>query len=410
MPVDTRVIGEKANATRPEIEQIMLAAPVGLDGEALERALYLCRKRIEKRVHAAGHAGFYLCSFSAKSLIYKGMFLAEHIDEFYPDLRDARFSAAVAIFHQRYSTNTFPEWRLAQPFRMLAHNGEINTLKGNTNWMKSHEIRMAAQAFGEHGEDVKPVIQPGGSGSAALDNTFEVLVRAGRTAPMVKTLLIPEANSATMKPSHKALYAYANAVMEPWDGPAAVCATDGRWVVAAKDRNGLRPLRVTETKDGLLIVGSEAGMTGVAEERIARRIHIAPGRMIAVDLEGGKLYGEDEIIDVLASKHNYSGWLENMVELEPLIMPGPEPRAYHGEELHRRQIAAGFTLEDLDTVLDLAPGLLGQPQQRMRDALFDLLRRHLDHAGVALLQPAADGLQGIGGELREFRHQARPCR
>ena len=207
---------------------------------------------------------------------------------------------------------------------MLAHNGEINTLRGNINWMKSHEIRMAATTFGDQAHDVKPVIQPRGSDSAALDNVFELLVRAGRSAPMAKALLIPEATAKddTVSEANKALYAYCNAVMEPWDGPAAICATDGRWVIAGKDRNGLRPLRVTETKDGLLIVGSEAGMTGVAEERISRRIHIAPGRMIAVDLEGGRLYGEDEIIDALAAKHDYPGWLENMVELEPLIMPG----------------------------------------------------------------------------------------
>jgi len=326
VPVDTAVIGEKANATRPEIEQIMLAAPAGMDGEALERALFLCRKRIEKAVTAAGLAGFYICSLSAKSLIYKGMFLAEHIDEFYPDLRDERFSANVAIFHQRYSTNTFPEWRLAQPFRMLAHNGEINTLKGNSNWMKSHEIRMAAEAFGDFGDDIKPVIQPGGSDSAALDNTFEVLVRAGRDAPMAKALLIPEAWSAVdevMHPAHQALYQYCNAVMEPWDGPAAVCATDGRWVVAGKDRNGLRPLRVAYTDDGLLIMGSEAGMTGVAESRITRKTHISPGRMIAVDLLEGRLYDEDEIIDVLAARHPYTRWLGNTVDLERTIRPGP---------------------------------------------------------------------------------------
>ena len=354
VPVDTAVIGEKANATRPEIEQIMLAAPAGMDGEALERALFLCRKRIEKAVTAAGLAGFYICSLSAKSLIYKGMFLAEHIDEFYPDLRDERFSANVAIFHQRYSTNTFPEWRLAQPFRMLAHNGEINTLKGNSNWMKSHEIRMAAEAFGDFGDDIKPVIQPGGSDSAALDNTFEVLVRAGRDAPMAKALLIPEAWSAVdevMHPAHQALYQYCNAVMEPWDGPAAVCATDGRWVVAGKDRNGLRPLRVAYTDDGLLIMGSEAGMTGVAESRITRKTHISPGRMIAVDLLEGRLYDEDEIIDVLAARHPYTRWLGNTVDLERTIGPGPEPRAYSREELTRRQLAAGLTLEDLELLL-----------------------------------------------------------
>ena len=196
-PIDLSVVGSKAGATRPEIEQIMLAVPAHLagedDGEALERELYLVRRRIESAVQAEAVPGFYICSLSARSLIYKGMVRAELLDRLYPDLLDPTFEAAYAIFHQRYSTNTFPEWRLAQPFRMLAHNGEINTLKGNLNWMKSHEIRMAAQAFGEHGEDVKPVVQAGGSDSAALDNVFEVLVRAGRPAPMAKALLIPEA-------------------------------------------------------------------------------------------------------------------------------------------------------------------------------------------------------------------------
>ncbi len=356
VPVDTSVIGEKANATRPEIEQIMLSPPPGLSGEPLERALFLCRKRIEKRVAAAGIQHFYLCSFSARQLIYKGMFLAEHIDEFYPDLRDERFSAAVAIFHQRYSTNTFPEWRLAQPFRMLAHNGEINTKKGNVNWMKSHEIRMAADAFGELGDDVKPVIQdPHGSDSMALDNTFEVLVRAGRDAPMAKALLMPEAwNSRSdeqIKPAHKALYAYCNSVMEPWDGPAAICASDGRWVVAGKDRNGLRPLRVTYTDDGLLIMGSEAGMCRIDEARIVKKSHIAAGRMLAIDLAEGRLYGEDEIIDHLAQRHPYDQWLGNMVDLETQIAPGPEPRAYGREELVRRQVAAGLSLEDIELLL-----------------------------------------------------------
>ncbi|MEO8115513.1 MAG: glutamate synthase large subunit [Phenylobacterium sp.] len=355
VPTDTRMIGEKANATRPEIEQIMLSPPKGLEGEALERALFLCRKRIEKRVAQAGLSYFYICSLSARSLIYKGMFLAEHIDEFYPDLTDPRFTAAVAVFHQRYSTNTFPEWRLAQPFRMLAHNGEINTLKGNVSWMKSHEIRMAAQAFGELGDDIKPVIQPGGSDSAALDNTFEVLVRAGRDAPMAKALLIPEAwNARTedqIKPAHRALYAYCNAVMEPWDGPAAICSTDGRWVIAGKDRNGLRPLRVAHTDDGLLIIGSEAGMCRVEEARIVAKAHIAPGRMLAVDLAEGRLYGEEEIIDRLAAQHPYDRWLGNMIELEARIGPGPEPQLYSREELVRRQAAAGLSLEDLELIL-----------------------------------------------------------
>ncbi|MBX3482632.1 glutamate synthase large subunit [Phenylobacterium sp.] len=355
VPTDTSVIGEKANATRPEIEQIMLSPPPGMEGEDLERALFLCRKRIERRIAAASIQHFYVCSLSARALIYKGMFLAQHIDAFYPDLTDPRFQSAVAVFHQRYSTNTFPEWRLAQPFRMLAHNGEINTLKGNVNWMKSHEIRMAAGAFGDYQDDIKPVIQPGGSDSSALDNTFEVLVRAGRDAPMAKALLIPEAWAARadgqIKESHKALYAYCNSVMEPWDGPAAVCASDGRWVIAGKDRNGLRPLRVAETSDGLLIVGSEAGMCRVDESRIVRKAHIEPGRMLAVDLAEGRLYDEEETLDRLAALHPYDRWLGNIVDLETRIGPGAEPRVYGREELVRRQAAAGLTLEDLELIL-----------------------------------------------------------
>ncbi|HWE47207.1 MAG TPA: glutamate synthase large subunit [Caulobacteraceae bacterium] len=355
VPAVVGAVGERAAATRPEIEQIMLAAPDGVEDEALERALFLCRRRIEKAAARANLQGFYVCSLSARSIVYKGMFRAEDIDVFYPDLRDAGFESAFALFHQRYSTNTFPEWRLAQPFRMLAHNGEINTLKGNVNWMRSHEIRMAAKAFGDRREDVKPVIQPGGSDSAALDNTFEVLVRAGRSAPMAKALLVPEAwskHAHLMKPTHRALYAYCNAVMEPWDGPAGLCATDGAWVIAGKDRNGLRPLRVAETSDGLLIVGSEAGMTGVDAARIVRRAHIPPGRMIGVHLPTGRRFDDEALIDELADKHPYTDWLENMVELEPLVGPGEEPRRLFGDALLRRQFAAGLSHEEVETILD----------------------------------------------------------
>jgi len=358
-PIDLSVVGSKADATRPEIEQIMLAVPADLagdeDGEALERQLYLVRRRIEKAITAEGVPGFYVCSLSSRSLIYKGMVRAELLDRLYPDLLDPRFEAAYAIFHQRYSTNTFPEWRLAQPFRMLAHNGEINTLKGNLNWMRSHEIRMAATAFGDHGEDVKPVVQAGGSDSASLDNVFEVLVRAGRPAPMAKALLIPEAwarDEGLMKAEHRALYAYCNAVMEPWDGPAAICATDGRWIVCGKDRNGLRPLRAMETHDGLLLAGSEAGLAGLPESRIKRRLPIGPGRMIVADLKTGVILDETQAVDALAADHPYTEWLENMVDLEPLIGPGPEPRAATGDALTRRQIAAGYSREDLDLLLD----------------------------------------------------------
>ncbi|MDZ4761949.1 MAG: glutamate synthase large subunit [Alphaproteobacteria bacterium] len=354
-PIDTSVIGMKANATRPEIEQILFTDPLGRDEQELERALYVCRRRIEKKAREAGMAELYVCSFSARALIYKGMFLAEDIDRFYLDLKDPRFISAVAIYHQRYSTNTFPQWRLAQPFRMLAHNGEINTVSGNINWMKSHEIKMVSNNFGEYGDDVKPVVTPGGSDSAALDNVYELLVRAGRSGPMAKTLLVPEAwspNESIMPRKHQALYAYANSVMEPWDGPAALACFDGRWAIAGMDRNGLRPMRYALTEDGVLAVGSEAGMCPLVPETIVHKGRVGPGGMLAVDVKNGRLYEHNEIIDVLAAKHPYEEWLQNVVELEPLIGPGPEPRLYTDrQEFLRRQRAGGVTLEDMELIL-----------------------------------------------------------
>jgi glutamate synthase (NADPH/NADH) large chain len=353
-PIDTSVIGMKANATRPEIEQILFTDRLGRDQQELERTIYVCRRRIEKRAREAGMAELYVCSFSSHALIYKGMFLAADIDAFYLDLKDKRFVSAVAIYHQRYSTNTFPQWRLAQPFRMLAHNGEINTVSGNINWMRSHEIKMVSDNFGEYGDDVKPVVQPGGSDSAALDNVFELLVRAGRSGPMAKTLLVPEANTRGPETprAHQALYAYANSVMEPWDGPAALAMFDGRWAIAGMDRNGLRPMRFALTEDGVLAVGSEAGMCPIDMETVVRKGRVGPGEMIAVDVETGKFFEHAEIIDSLAQKHPYERWLENVVELEPQIGPGSEPRLYNDrQEFQRRQRAAGMTLEDVELIL-----------------------------------------------------------
>ncbi len=353
VPVDISAIGEKANATRPEIEQVLFHDPAGRDEETADRDLFICRRRVEKRALDENIAELYVCSLSAQTLIYKGMFLAEQIDAFYPDLKDERFESSVALYHQRYSTNTFPQWRLAQPFRMLAHNGEINTLKGNINWMKSHEIRMTSDAFGAADSYVKPVIQPGGSDSAALDNVFEVLVRAGRHAPMAKTLLVPEAwaKSTTMASAHRALYAYSNAVMEPWDGPAALAMFDGRWAVAGLDRNGLRPMRYARTHDGLLVVGSETGMCPLDHDRVAERGRIGAGRMIAVDTHAGRLYYHDEIIDDLAAQHPYEEWLTSIVTLDDKI-EGAEPRLFEDRsDLLRRQLAAGFTLEMLELLL-----------------------------------------------------------
>ncbi len=354
VPVDVAVIGDKANATRPEIEQIMVANNKRTPEERFETDLYIIRRRIEKRVLADHITEFYICSLSCRSIIYKGMFLAEQLDSFYPDLKDERFTSSFAIYHQRYSTNTFPTWRLAQPFRMLAHNGEINTLPGNVNWMKSHETRMENDQLGGHVEDVKPVIQPGGSDSAALDNVFEVMVRGGRTAPMVKSMLVPESitSNATMTKPHRDFFTYAACVMEPWDGPAALCATDGRWVVAGMDRNGLRPMRYTLTRGGLLIVGSEAGMVKVDEDDVLEKGRVGPGNMIAVDLKAGRFYHDREIKDELASRRPYGDWTKRMVELDSLVRTDAhEPVELGVEDLRRRQLSYGWSMEDLELIL-----------------------------------------------------------
>ena len=353
VPIDIDVIGDKAKATRPAIEQVMFRDPKGRKGNQLERELYIVRRRIEKRVITAALPSFYICSLSIQTIIYKGMFLAQDIDNFYPDLKDERFISRAAIYHQRYSTNTFPQWWLAQPFRMLAHNGEINTLKANVNLMKSHEIKMASSAFGDRAGDVKPIIQKGSSDSAALDATFELLVRAGRSAPMAKTLLIPEAYSkrADLMPDNwRALYEYCNAVMEPWDGPAAIAAYDGRWVMAGLDRNGLRPLRFAISNDGILAVGSETGMCPMDEKTITRRGAIKPGRMIAIDLDEGRFYDSAEILDEMANKRPYKKWLEKSIELDTPLA-GPEITTLKGEALIRRQMSCGQSLEDLELIL-----------------------------------------------------------
>ena len=354
VPIDSSIIGDKANVTRPEIEQIMIANERGVDNGEFERDLYIIRRAIERRVLAQHITDFYICSMSCRSIVYKGMFLAEQLSAFYPDLLDQRFVSNFAIFHQRYSTNTFPTWRLAQPFRMLAHNGEINTLRGNVNWMKSHEARIGHDVFADHLDVIKPVIQSGSSDSAALDSVFELLVRAGRTVPLVKTMLIPEAwmDREDISDEVRALYNYCNCVMEPWDGPAAIAASDGRWVIAGMDRNGLRPMRFSETKSGLFFAGSETGMVPIAEADLVRQGRLGPGQMIAIDLVEGRLYGDMEIKETLAAEHPYESWVGHITHIDSLIgAGGNEEPVYGAGELKTRQRAANYSIEDLELIL-----------------------------------------------------------
>ena len=354
VPVEVDCLGDKANATRPEIEQILISNSKGVDEETFERELYVIRRRIEKAAASAGINGLYLASLSCRSIIYKGMMLAEQVAVFYPDLMDERFESAFALYHQRYSTNTFPQWWLAQPFRMLAHNGEINTLKGNVNWMKSHEIRMASSAFGDMAEDIKPIIPGGSSDSAALDAVFEVLVRAGRNAPMAKTMLVPESWSKQAKDLPQAwrdMYSYCNSVMEPWDGPAALAMTDGRWVCAGLDRNGLRPLRYVITGDGLLIAGSEVGMVPTDEAIVREKGALGPGQLLAVDMAEGTLYHDTEIKDKLAAAQPFGEWVGKIKDLDEALAQVTEKQLFSGEELRKRQIAAGYSIEEIEQIL-----------------------------------------------------------
>ncbi|AXI40723.1 glutamate synthase large subunit [Sulfitobacter sp. SK011] len=354
VPVDISVLGEKANATRPEIEQILISNAKGVDEDTFERELYVIRRRIEKAAIAAQVPQMYIASMSCRSIIYKGMMLAEQVAEFYPDLKDDRFISAFAIYHQRYSTNTFPQWWLAQPFRMLAHNGEINTLKGNLNWMKSHEIRMASATFGDMAGDIKPIVAAGSSDSAALDAVFEVLVRAGRNAPMAKTMLVPESwskQAVELPQAWRDMYSYCNSVMEPWDGPAALAMTDGRWVCAGLDRSGLRPMRYVVTSDGMLIAGSEAGMVPLDEASVVQKGALGPGQLIAVDMREGKLFHDTEIKDKMAAHQPFGDWVGKIVELDDALGAVTEKPLFEGNELRRRQVAAGYTIEDLEQIL-----------------------------------------------------------
>ena len=355
VPVNTAVIGEKANATRPEIEQVMIANNRAVSDPQFELDLYVIRRRIEKQAALEGIKDFYICSLSCRSVIYKGLFLAEQLTAFYPDLLDDRYVSNFAIYHQRYSTNTFPTWWLAQPFRVIAHNGEINTLRGNVNWTKAHEPRMASDKLREHIHDVLPVIPSGSSDSAALDAMFELMVRgSARDLPMVKALLIPDAweGRAAMPEAHRALFSYCSSVMEPWDGPAAVCGFGGRWVMAGMDRNGLRPLRYTVTSDNMLIVGSETGMVRVDEGAVVEKGRVGPGEMIAVDLREGRFYHNCDIRDALAGDKPFGKWVKNIRKLDSVIAPEhEEPVELDRGELRRRQLLYGWSMEDLELIL-----------------------------------------------------------
>ena len=352
VPINTSVLGVKAEGNRPEITQVIFKSNnKNLTEDDLERDLFVVRKKIEKQANILRFKDFYICSLSSRSIIYKGMFLAEALSEFYPDLMDKRFISRFAIYHQRYSTNTFPSWDLAQPFRTLAHNGEINTLKGNINWMKIHEQDISSEFF-DNIESLKPVITPGNSDSAALDNVFELLVRSGKSIPLVKLMLIPDAWSKrrkTVSKAHQHLFNFLNSTIEPWDGPAAIAATDGKWIIAATDRNGLRPLRYMLSTDKLLFAGSETGMVPIPNEKVVSKGRLGPGQIIAVNLDQGKVFNSKSIKDYISK--DYKKYNKQIVDLDKKFGISKEKFIYSGDELRRRQYLAGMNIEDLELIL-----------------------------------------------------------
>ena len=352
VPVNPKVLGEKANLTRPEITQVLFKHnEKNLTGKELERKLYETRRKIENKAIKNQIEGLYISSLSSKSIIYKGMFLAESIADFYVDLKDEKFISRFVIFHQRFSTNTAPSWDLAQPFRAVAHNGEINTFKGNVNWMKVHEQEMESPLFNDM-ENLKPVIQPGASDSAALDNVFELLNISGQPAPLAKLMLIPDAwskKSKTLSKDHQQLFNFLNSTMEPWDGPAAIAATDNEWVIAATDRNGLRPMRYTITKDKILCAGSETGMIELDEKRIISKGRLGPGEIIGVRIEKGKVFTNSQIKDFIAKE--YKHFNNQIVDLDKKLTIKNEKPIFLAEELRKRQHSFGYSLEDLELIL-----------------------------------------------------------
>ncbi len=352
VPVNPKILGEKAFQTMPEIIQVLFKSnDPNLIDKNLERKIYETRKKIENKAFELSLNNFYICSISSKSIIYKGLYLAQAISDFYLDLRDKRFISRYAIFHQRFSTNTAPSWSLAQPFRAIAHNGEINTYKGNKNWMRVHEQEMSSPLFDDV-ENLKPVIQKGVSDSAALDNVFELLNKSGQPAPLAKLMLVPDAwskKNKTLPRSHQQLFNFLNSTMEPWDGPAAIAATDNEWVIAANDRNGLRPLRYAITKDKMLFAGSETGMIKLNEKKILSKGRLGPGEIIGVRIEKGKIFSNDQIKDYLAKEFKHFN--SQIIDLDEKLTISNEQNNFEGENLRRRQYTFGISLEDLELIL-----------------------------------------------------------
>jgi glutamate synthase (NADPH/NADH) large chain len=359
VPTDNSMIGETARSAEPLMEQLFVGRPAGVaDAEIFERKLYVLRNYISHTVrNTLGEEGklFYFASFSCKTLVYKGQLTSSQLRSYFADLRDPRLVSAFGLIHSRFATNTFPSWKLAQPFRYIAHNGEINTLKGNLNWLRSNEANMQSKYFTrEEMEMLLPIVEEGLSDSGCLDNMIELLTLAGRSLPHVMMMLIPEAwdSHEEMDPLKKAFYEYHASIMEPWDGPASISFTDGQIIGATLDRNGLRPSRYVVTRDDRVIMASEAGVLPVAPELVVEKGRLQPGKMFIVDLQKGRIISDEELKRDICSRQPYSEWLNKYkIRLEEL----PEPRVVFTELQHeaifKYQQVFGYTSEDLDKII-----------------------------------------------------------
>jgi glutamate synthase (NADPH) large chain len=355
-PVDSDAIGRIARASQPYIEQIFVRRAASMTEDHFERKLFIARKRIEAEIAASDikdKGFFYIPSLSCRTIVYKGLLLAPQIEQFYGELSDPDTKSALCLVHQRFSTNTLPNWQLAHPFRYVCHNGEINTLRGNVNWMHARQSVIRSELFGEDIKKLFPIIQPNGSDSSSLDNAVELLVMAGRSVPHALAMLIPEAwdKDVTMNADKKAFYEYHASLMEPWDGPAAVAFTDGRMVGATLDRNGLRPARYIVTDDDLVIMASETGVLPIDNERVRSKGSLAPGEMLLIDLHEQRLIPDEEIKRTLSARQPYAQWLkENQIHLETLPDP-PREHAFSPADILQRQRAAGYSEEDIRMII-----------------------------------------------------------
>ncbi len=363
VPHDSTKIGHVARSVEPEFKQLFIARGKKTKPEDFDRKLYVVRKRLYNRVMESTLPQknyYYFCSLNSHTLVYKGQLMAEQLDRFFLDLADETMVSALALIHSRYSTNTFPSWALAHPYRYVAHNGEINTLRGNINWMHAREKQFISTAFGADLKKVLPIVVPHGSDTATFDNVLEMLVLSGRSLPHAMMMMIPEAWSGhqDMDPLKKAFYEYHSCFMEPWDGPADISFSDGRYVGAVLDRNGLRPARYVLTSDDIVIMASEAGVLPVDQARVLKKGRLQPGKMFLVDIKAGRIIDDKELKEDYASRQPYGAWLkDNIVDLRALPQPQKVP-GLHKRTLLERQRAFGYSLEDVKMLL--MPMALGE--------------------------------------------------